>query len=148
MGAGGIGPIADELDFGGGEDRIAVNPGVGMQRHEAAVYGARDLLEFAVSGFRVVGAKFGKIEMPLAVVDMRREPPAHRLDLGIPWIAGLVGVAVVAGFGEDALDLGGYGDFGRDVLGTGRGGKIFRGPDELEREKEQRQPAEEVFNHE
>lgn len=83
--------------MGRGQACVGVREFIGREGHAAFgdFFGA--LLEFAGGALGREKSEGGKIEMPLGSVNVAGEPPADRLNLGVPRILRVVRVAVVAG---------------------------------------------------
>jgi hypothetical protein len=48
--------------------------------------------------FRGIGKEFRKIKLAFTLVNMVLKPKSNRLNIGIPWIHRVVGMAIIAGF--------------------------------------------------
>jgi len=65
-----------------------------------------------------IASKLGKIQVMLAIIDVPLNPPPSRLDVGIPWVNGVVAVTIVARMLQDSMDLLGHLVMKADFIGS------------------------------
>ena len=72
-------------------------PGVALQWHVALFDFFDAFLDFVGFFLVTVAVPYTKIEMLDATFDMAFDPPGYWLDVSIPWIDGLMRMAVITG---------------------------------------------------
>ena len=93
-----IGPFGNSYFFFFAYYSVFVYEGVGAKWHFAFFYLLYYFFQFFVLPPWAVGCKFIKILFAFAFGNMMVEPPAYRLNFGIPWVIGVIAMAVVAAF--------------------------------------------------
>lgn len=139
-----VGPIDQQFPLGGRQPGFGMPPFVGGERHRFLGNLVRNLVEFIPGSFRRVRGEFRKIQMRFSIFHMPGQPPAHRLDFGVPRITRPVRMTVVTRVLEHAFHLGRNGKFATDIGGVRRRGNVFRRPDKL-RQNQQNAEAEHDF---
>jgi len=103
-----------------------VDDSVRRERHAAVGDFIGALLELAGGTFGRELAELGEVDVFFALFDVIGEPPANRLHVGVPRVAGVVRVAVVAGRFQKVPDFRGGRMLGQNVVLAGGRTVIFR----------------------
>ena len=105
-----------------------------------------DFFQFVVLDGEGALGELREIKMPLAVIDVIAKPPSYGLHIGVPGIGCLVAVAVVAGHFQYLVDIGRYGVFSGNIIGTVVG-FIALGPDKLSEQEYSSESEEDFKDH-
>ena len=141
----GLRPVDKGLFLRFRQDRVAVDPGIGSQRHFTFFHHFDQLFELVVL-HRYAGLnETGEIQVFFAVFHMIRQPPCHGLHLGVPGVNGIIGMAVVAGYFQNGLYRIGHRVFFGNVVGQ-IVGLVFCRADKLRQQKNDQKAEQDGFD--
>ena len=78
---------------------------IGRQRHLQIPNGGNGFLNCVFFEVIVVRSPFGKVEIFASFIDMIFHCPRNRGNVGVSWIFGFVGMAIVAGVFQNRFDV-------------------------------------------
>lgn len=111
-----FGPFDEDGLFFLGEFGVFMRPGIRVEGHFMFFNSLYHFFHFVVGAFVGVGGEVGEIEVAFAVFDMAGEPPGNGLNIAVPGVSGVIGMAVVTSLVEDGFYLGGYRVFSTDII--------------------------------
>jgi hypothetical protein len=114
---GAVSPVYNHLFLPGSKRSLFVQAYIGAEGHFIALQLLYNFLHFLGFSFGRVKPEFGKIYFFFPFADVVPNPKAHRLNIAVPNVIGVIGVAVVAGVFQNMFYSIRNGHYMRNIIG-------------------------------